>query len=286
MKTSTKNTIIAGGFTIAASIIGLVSFFAGENKQSSKVKATIGQSGIITINQNGDSTDTIEQLLNKYIELQNNYNAMSIKYANLENDSNVLISENKELLKRVERLEVENESLNKKLGNQQVVQNDGLLSIAQDKYLFDEEPYLFEDTYLAMRNNNRDAIYKSPSGGYSYDTGFRMTSNGENYEKGMSITPKSSGQAAFYYNLKGEYINLSGLIAFEDKFSERADKSYNIIFYCDDVYIDTVTIKKGSLPTEFSIDITGCKNLKVVLERPADDTSYNPNINLIEWKLY
>ena len=113
-----------------------------------------------------------------------------------------------------------------------------------------------------------------------------MTSNGENYEKGMSITPRSNGEAAFYYNLKGEYINLTGLAAFEDKFSERADKSYNIIFYCDDVYKDTVTIKKGSLPTEFSIDITGGKNLKVVLERPADDTSYNPNINLIEWKLY
>lgn len=51
MKTSTKNTIIAGGFTIAASIIGLVSFCAGENEQSSKVNTTIGQSGIITINQ-------------------------------------------------------------------------------------------------------------------------------------------------------------------------------------------------------------------------------------------
>lgn len=211
---------------------------------------------------------------------------MSVEYANLENDSNALISENKELLQKVERLETENKSLNEKLGIQQTVNSNESFGITQDKYLFDEEPYLFEDTYLAMRNNNRDSVYKSPSGGYSYSTGFRMTSNRENYEKGMSITPRSNGEAAFYYNLKGEYINLTGLVAFEDKFSERADKSYSIIFYCDDVYKGTVTIKKGSLPTEFSIDITGCRNLKVVLERPADDTSYNPNINLIEWKLY
>jgi len=286
MKTSTKNTIIAGGFTIVASIIGLVSFWAGENNQSYKVKTTIGQSGIITINQNGDSTDTIEQLLDKYIELQSDYNTMSVEYANLENNSNALIRENKELLQKVEYLENANESLNKKLGIQQTVENDELLNVAQDKYLFDEEPYLKEGIYLTMRNNNRDTIYQLPSGGYSYSTGFRMTSNGENYEKGMSITPQSYGQAAFYYNLKEEYVNLSGLAAFEDKFSERADKSYNIIFYCDDVYNDTITITKGSLPTEFSIDVTGCRNLKVVLERPTDDTSYNPNINLIEWRLY
>lgn len=152
------------------------------------------------------------------------------------------------------------------------------------KYLFDEEAFLLENVYLSMRNNDRETIYSSKD--YWYPNSFSMVSNGVEFEKGMSITPQSDVQSAIYYKLKGEYKNLSGLIAFEEKYSDRVDKCYNIYFYCDDLYKGMVTIVKGKLPVEFNIDVLNCRMLKVVLEKPKGDNSTDPNINLIEWKLY
>ncbi len=113
-----------------------------------------------------------------------------------------------------------------------------------------------------------------------------MSSNNIEYQKGMAITPDSYKQTSLYYNLEKKYLLLSGSAAFEDKFSNRADKNYNIYFYSDNNLIDSITITKGELPKDFSIDVSNCSILRIVLERPEGDKSDNPNINLIEWKLY
>lgn len=125
MKTSTKNIIIGGIFTISAAIIGTVSFSIGKEKQDNKIETTINQSGIITMNQSENSIDTIERLLDEYISLQTDFNDMNIKYIELKNDydnissyyanANSLIvsleETNQNLQKRISELENQNKEL-------------------------------------------------------------------------------------------------------------------------------------------------------------------------------
>lgn len=281
MKTSTKNAIITGVCSVAAAIIGL---FSGSTIQNMAIELTITQSGVISTEDSENSGDILERLLEDYTTLQSDYNDANIEFANLKSEYDDLLNEKKELTSKINDLMAENKSLNNKLEVLNAIENDETPTISPDKYLFDEEPYMEDNVYLYMRNNNRNTIYQV--GGFYYETGFRMVSNGINYEKGMSITPKSNDQAVIYYNLRGQYSMLSGSIAFEDKNSDRVDKSYNIYFYCDDNYKERITITKGSLPVEFNIDITNCQILKIMLERPEGDKSDDPNINLIEFKLY
>lgn len=284
MKTSTKNIIITGIFSIATACIGTISFSIGKTTQDNKIETTINQSGVITINQNENSSETIERLLDEYVKLQNDYNSMSVEYTDLENAYNSMKKEKDNLSNQLKILEDENASLNNTLVVQKALEEDKVPEVIPDKYLFDEDPYMIEYVKLYMRNNDRNTIYSQDS--FHYDTGFRMSSNNIEYQKGMAITPNSSGQASLYYNLENKYLLLSGSAAFEDKFSNRADKNYKIYFYADNNLIESITITKGELPTDFSIDVSNCNILRIVLERPEGDKSDNPNINLIEWKLY
>lgn len=284
MKTSTKNVIIGGIFTISAAIIGTISFSIGKEKQDSKIETTINQSGVITINQNENSSDVIKRLLDEYVQLQNDFNDISIKYNDLKNNYNLIQEQNNDLDEKVKMLESENNSLNSTLTVQKAMEENVFPEMEPTKYLFDDDPFMVEYVKLYMRNNDRNTIYSKDS--FHYDTGFRMSSNKIEYQKGMAITPDSSGQASLYYNLEKKYLLLSGAIAFEDKFSDRVDKNYKIYFYADDNLIESVTITKGTLPEEFNIDISNCSILRIMLERPDGDKSDNPNINLIEWKLY
>lgn len=284
MKASTKNVLIGGVFSIIVAVIGTISFSMGETTQKEKIETTINQSGVITINQNENSSEVIERLLDEYVELQNNFNDISIKYKDLENNYKLIQEKNDDLDKKVKILESENNSLNSTLTVQKAMEEDELPEIEPTKYLFDDDPYMVEYVKLYMRNNDRNTIYSKDN--FHYDTGFRMSSNKIEYQKGMAITPNSSGQASLYYNLEKKYLLLSGAIAFEDKFSDRVDKNYKIYFYVDDNLIESVTITKGALPEEFSIDVSDCSILRIMLERPEGDKSDNPNINFIEWKLY
>lgn len=284
MKTSTKNVIIGGIFTISAAVIGTISFSIGKTTQNEKIETTINQRGVITINKNENSSEVIERLLDEYVQLQNDYNSISVKYNELENNYNSMQNEKNNLNEKVKILESENNSLSSTLTVQKAMEENSELEIEPTKYLFDEDPYMVEYVKLYMRNNDRNTIYSKD--GFRYDTGFRMSSNSVEYQKGMTITPDSSGQASLYYNLEKKYLLLSGSIAFEDKFSDRADKNYKIYFYADDNLIESITITKGALPEEFSVDVSNCSILRIMLERPEGDKSDNPNINLIEWKLY
>lgn len=284
MKTSTKNVLITGIFSIIAAGIGTLSFSMGKTTQNDKIETTINQSGVITINQNEDSSEVIERLLNEYVQLQNDYNSISVKYTDLENDYNIIENEKNTLVERIKVLESENNSLSNTLTVQKSIEENAEPETEPTKYLFDEAPYMVDYVKLYMRNNDRNTIYSKD--GFYYDTGFRMSSNNIEYQKGMAITPNSSGQSSLYYNLEKKFLLLSGSIAFEDKFSDRIDKNYNIYIYADNNLIETISISKGELPKDFNIDITNCSILRIMLERPEGDKSDNPNINLIEWKLY
>ena len=284
MKTSTKNVIITGIFTVIAAVIGRVSFSIGKTTQNKKIETTINQSGVITINQNENLAETIDCLLDKYLQLQSDYNSISVKFKDLETDYSAIQKENNNLNGKVKILESENTSLNNKLAVQKSLEDNTIPEISSNIYLFDSDPFMVENVKIYMRNNDKNTIHSYSN--YFYNTDYIMTSNGIKYYKGMAITVDSLKQSIVYYNLEKKYLLLSGLVAFEDEHVERADKNYEISFYADNNFIDTFIINKGELPTEFSIDITNCSILKIMLESPSGDSSDNPDINLIDFKLY
>ncbi len=151
------------------------------------------------------------------------------------------------------------------------------------EYLFDKEPYMVENANLYMRNN--DETTKKADGWFYYDTGWKMQSAGQTYSRGMAITADSYAETKIHYNLNGKYSKLKGKIAFEDKYSDRVDESYDINIYGDDDLIQTYTIHKSDLPIDVNVNLRNCLKLTIELERPADDSSDDPNINLIEFKL-
>jgi hypothetical protein len=160
---------------------------------------------------------------------------------------------------------------------------------AHIEYLFDTEPYLVENARLYMRNNDEDTTYSKPvsfvTDAMYYDSGWNMQSAGKTYYKGMSITPDSNTQTKIYYNLDCLYSRLMGKVAFEDKYSERIDKSYTINFYADDNFVKSYTFQKGNLPIDIDVDLNYCTKFVIELVRPANDESQFPNINLIEFGL-
>lgn len=281
MKTSTKNTIIGGIFTICAAIVGTTSFSLGKNSQNEKMETKINQSGIILSDKDENAFETMERMFNEYINLQEEYNKLFADLSELKNNYDTIVNKNNELINKINVLE--NKDTSASNFNEQKEENIISKEVIKEKYLFDEDPYMVENVNLYMRNNDRNTIFRSNS--FSYEPGFHMCSNNVEYQKGMAITPKSSQQASLYYNLEKKYSSLSGMAAFEDKYSDRADKNYRIYLYCDNDLADTINIVKGELPKEFNISVTGYSILHIVLERAEGDRSDNPNINLIEWKL-
>lgn len=148
-------------------------------------------------------------------------------------------------------------------------------------YLFDTEPFMVENARVYMRNNDTSTI--TSTGSWYYPTGYTMHSAGEFYSKGMSITPNSGKQTKIHYNLGGKYSTLSGMIAFEDLYSDRVDKEYAINFYADGTLVGSYTIQKSDLPQSITVDLRKCNKLTIELVRPLGDGSDNPNINLIEF---
>ena len=268
MKTSTKNVIITGIFTLIA---GLGGCFAERSIQNNKIENTVVQSGIITINENESALETVDRLLNEYFKIQTEVSDLRVTNENLNNKI-----KNLEMSLKSEKTNFESDIFSDTNSNTDP-------EVKSEKALFDDDPYMKEGILLYMRNNDKSTVFNN---GYVYDTGFRMVSNGVEYQKGMAVTPNSSKQASLYYNLGEEYSFLSGKAAFEDKYSERADKKYSLYFYGDNELIDSFTIVKGELPIKFNINVSGCSILRIMLERPEGDKSKNPNLNLIEFMLY
>jgi len=154
-------------------------------------------------------------------------------------------------------------------------------------YLFEQDPFMVENLKLYMRNNDTSTVHNYTSGffSWSYPTGYMMYSAGELINKGMAITPDSSKQAKLYYNLNGKYSTLKGRLAFEDLYSERIDEKYNINFYADDILVASYTIYKSKLPIDIEVTLNKCNKLTIELVRPVGDSSDNPNINLIEFRV-
>lgn len=267
--------IIDAVVTIAVAIIGV---FAGSTYKETTIKSDISQSGLITFNSNESSNEIVNRLIDEWSDTINENGVLQSKIEILE-------SENANLNEQIYTLSEEKSNLEKKVQVQEQLNGSNQeITVEADQYLFDIDPYTKNHIYCYMRNNNRDTIYST--GYYGYATGYRMETAGEKYEKGMSIIPDSQQQATIWYNLHKEYSLLTGKIGFEDKNSERIDQEYDIYIYLDDNLLESITIYKGQGMEDFSCDVSNGEILKITLEKPGDDKSNDPNINLADWKLY
>ncbi len=267
--------IITSITTIIGTVLGVVS---GQKIQSVKTEQSIENSGIITIN-NEDSTETImNSLFDKYDENIQTIAELEIEKESLVEKNSNLVAENENLKEELTKLQESGE-----MSENSIQENPlEIITSQEEVMLFDTKPYIVEDVYYYILNNSPATITGNVT---AYEEVTEMQSNNIMYDSGMALTVNSYREAAIYYNLEKKYTLLSGMMAFNDLGSERVDRNYEISFYKDDVLIDSFVIAKGSLPTEFNIDVTDCSILKITFNRPNGDSSRNPNINLIDFCL-
>ena len=66
-----------------------------------------------------------------------------------------------------------------------------------------------------------------------------------------------------YYNLNAKYSQLSGMYGPSD--IDRAENDLKISFYGDNRLIKTLDFKKSDMPKDFSVDLTGVLQLRIVI---------------------
>lgn len=253
MKTSTKNTIIAGIFTIIASIIGIISYSIGGNVQSNKIEDAFKQSGIISDDQEESLIETINKLSDNYIEINNQLNLLSKKNSELVIENNNLKSNNELLDSKIDSLQNELENAlkeNEKLKTQ-VSENNKLSDDQKDK----ESPN-DEKNYTNTLNN----IYKIDSCDYELIKGF-TDSYGNTYSLAYKFDASKNAYAIF--NLNRQYSILTGYATASQDTGSNAVMTIEI--YGDDVLlkkIDNITKSSDAIPLE-DINVSGIKKLTI-----------------------
>lgn len=135
LKTSTKNVIIGGVFSI---IVGIIGLFTGSNIQNSKIINTVVANGSIAVDPNESSVEIVENLLNKYsvaineidVIQQNNENLLN-EYTIINTEKESIQQENIELTNQIEQLNQQIAELNQTInsnnnGNSKNTVNQGI----------------------------------------------------------------------------------------------------------------------------------------------------------------
>lgn len=264
MKTSTKNIIIGGIFTISAAIIGTVSFSIGKEKQDNKIETTINQSGIITMNQSENSIDTIERLLDEYISLQTDFNDMSIKYSELKNDYDNISSYYANANSLIVSLEETNQNLQNQISELEIKNNE----LSNGNYTKENdvsetsEPFIevIELTSLIDVGTYNDIEVLSEA--HSVD------SYGNSYKTGYMINYiwQYEGSYIAKYRLNGEYNKFMGSIAYcMDAYKD----GYFILNFYDENDTLLYRTDKSDYNTEyfeFEFPIEGVEIIKISYE--------------------
>lgn len=246
MKTSTKNTIIAGIFTIAAACIGIISFSVGGNFQNNKIESTIKQSGAISISQEESLTDIINRLTDEYISANKQINLLNQKNNNLETDNEMLQTNIDSMQNELNDVLKENEILKSQIAELQKLLDN-----------FDENEKQNENiTHTDTLNN----IYKIDSSDYELIKGF-SDSYGNTYSLAYKFDASKNAYAMF--NLDEQYNILSGYVAASQDTGSGAVMVIEI--YGDDILlkkINNITKSSDAIPLE-NIEIDGVKKLTI-----------------------
>lgn len=276
MKTSTKNVIISGIFTISAAIIGTISYSIGKEKQDNKIETTINQSGVITINQSENSIDTIERLLDEYISLQKAFNDINVKYVKLKNDYDNILSYNE----NANSLNVSLEEINQ---NQELIQNNNATEIF-DATESSEEIVNLTTLIDVGLNNHLEPLsetYSMDSYGNSYKTGYNVVYSRE-FDQ-ISIAK---------YRLNGEYNQCMGSMAY---CMNAYKEGYIILNFYDENDNLLYKTDKADYNTEyfdFNFSVENVKILKITYEGKDGNIRYSlpriiiPYLQLTKWLIH
>lgn len=279
MKTSTKNTLIAGIFALVTAVIGaLAGLYAGgsyeKNKQNDYVQSQVVD---ISGDHNTVSINSVDELLTAYNKLSSDYE--TLKEQNNENFNNY------------KELKSENETLSTQLGDAPVLElKDLSLSINGDEMpvnsthslaVIDGREYVSkdflsnlidEDEVLTFKNNTAYIgqvvedranlfdmwIVKSDHCFFNQTT---KDSYGNKHTNSI-ITYNNNNSANVVYNLNRKYTYLNIFFAASESFENNATMTINI--YADDTPIYSETISKTSEPIRLNgLEINKCSLLKI-----------------------
>ena len=107
-----------------------------------------------------------------------------------------------------------------------------------------------------------------------------LTMGGTSYKNAVSIREMTKANSVSY-NLGGGYTSLGGVIGLVDGTGSTRDVTANI--YGDGTLLKTITLPSGSLPSTFSINVSGVSALK--LEVAAGATFLNTDVGFADLKL-
>lgn len=292
MKTSTKNAVITGIFTICGS---LITAFCTESvvknnykSQNSEIESDIVNSGI-----NISAEDSMEIMVNQLI---NEYNDYKNKVDSLSTQNNQLVKENDDLKTEINNLKTENSNLNNlhndsiekinqlnyqlaelKQNNLGISDDGNNLSVQEtpSDFLFNLDTmslYLIEENFYKKIFNLDDSI------GNNHDNAILCGAKNTGYDKDTN-----SLYAEYYINK--QYISLKGNIVIPEE-TKNCDDVYVVYFYGDDEYItetDSMTI--GSIPYPFDVPLAGITKLKIKIVRTAKNSG-NSSIAITEARFY
>lgn len=252
MKTSTKNTILTGIFTIIASIIGIISYNWGENAQTNEILNTVQQSGLTNVNKNDSSVEIVNKLLNEYINLNNKIISLNEEKHELMIKNNTVESENESLRLNITTLQEELDNAvqeNEKMTLQLSEGNTD--SPIREDVIKDKKP-----TY----KNNLSEIYIIDSSYYETIKGF-SDSYGNSYSLAYQFDASNNAYAKF--NVDKKYQVLTGYVTASPNTGKGANMTIEI--YGDDILltrITNITKETEAIPLD-NINITDIKKLTI-----------------------
>lgn len=282
MKTSTKNTLIAGIFALVTAVIGAVAgLYAGgsyeKNKQNDYVQSQVVD---ISGDHNTVSINSVDELLTAYNKLSSDYE--TLKEQNNENFNNY------------KELKSENETLSTQLGDAPVLELKDLgLSINGEEMpvnsthslaVIDGREYVSkdflsnlidEDEVLTFKNNTAYIGQVVEDRANLFDMWlvksdrceFNQTLNDSYGNKhSNAIVTKAYGNDAAYivYNLDRKYSFLNISLAAAESFSNNC--TMNVEISADDTLIYSEIMSKTTEPIVLnSLEINKCSLLKIVI---------------------
>lgn len=287
MKTSMKNVIITGIFSI---VVGIISFISGENKVNQQIENKIEQSGI-TIN-NISNENNVNTLLNDYKELTNQLFELKEENISLSNEKEDVKKQYSELLNNYNILSKDYQNSIDSISKLQDEMNTLKLN-NQNQY-----PLQLNDSYTATKENPSDFLYDldymalhTPQDNFYRKVSNLYDSTGNNHDnvilcRAYTTTDDMEDNSLYAeYYLNKKYTSLKGKIVIPED-TKNSDDVYVVYFYGDSNYItETDKITIGSLPYEFNVPVEDIVKLKIKIVRTERNLG-NSSIAITEARFY
>lgn len=277
MKTSTKNALVKGVFSIAIGIIGL---FAGyninSNIENNKIVTMLSQSGVITINNNSSNAEIVSKLIDTILADKEELKSLSVKIADIDNLNKDLDKEINDKIDKIEELEnkntlLENENVLLSEKNEQL--KNTIIEYQKNQDNNDNISLDKNDNEFVSLLSVYEPYYKTPHV-YIIDSYVKMCGN--TYSNGLNMA--CDGYYALF-NLEGKYNKMN----FDARHIDGTVMSYGEIhIYVDDLKSNPVIIPidpEGDVES-YEIDLNGASLLKIATE--AKPTSIGVGIVNIE----